>query len=92
MEIHNRACPWFGGFYERRVQSGKRCLRETLESAKLTYEELNTHLIEVEGVLNSRPLTNLFDEGGEPLTPSHLIMGRRVLYHVSTGSDPKVSG
>ena len=48
-------------------------------NAKLTYEELNTLLIEVEGVLNSRPLTYLYDEGGEPLTPSHLIMGRRVL-------------
>ena len=71
--------PWFGGFYERLVQSVKRCLRKTLGNAKLTNDELNTLLIEVEGVLNSRPLTYLYDEGGEPLTPSHLIMGRRVL-------------
>ena len=71
--------PWFGGFYERLVQSVKRCLRKTLRNAKLNYEELNTHLIEVEGVLNSRPLTYLYDEIGEPLTPSHLIMCRRIL-------------
>ena len=40
-----------------------------------------TTLIEVEGVLNSRPLTYVYD--GDPgngcLTPSHLFMGRRVL-------------
>ena len=71
--------PWFGGFFERLVQSVKRCLGKTLGNAKPTYEELNTHLIEVEGALNSRPLTYLYDEGGEPLTPSHLIMGSRVL-------------
>ena len=45
--------PWFGGFYERLVQSVKRCLRKTLGNAKLIHEELNTHLIEVERVLNS---------------------------------------
>ena len=32
--------------------------------------------IEIEGVLNSRPLANEMDE---PLTPSHLIIGRRIL-------------
>ena len=71
--------PWFGGFYERLVQSVKRCLRKTLRNSKFNYEELNTHLIEIEGVLNSRPLTYLFEEVGEPLTPSHMITGRRIL-------------
>ena len=37
------------------------------------------HLIKVEVVLNSRLLTYLDDEIGEPLTPSHLIMGRKIL-------------
>ena len=40
--------PWFGGFYQRLVQSVKKCLRKTLRNAKLNYEELNTHLIEIE--------------------------------------------
>ncbi|GFT02229.1 integrase catalytic domain-containing protein [Trichonephila clavipes] len=37
-------------------------------------------LIEIEGVLNSRPLTYIFSEFNEPepLTPSHMILGRRV--------------
>ena len=47
-------------------------------SAKLTYEELETVLIEIEGVINCRPLTYLYEEVDEPLTPSHLVLGRRL--------------
>jgi hypothetical protein len=72
--------PWWGGFFERMVQSVKRCLRKVLGSARLTYEELLTTLVEVEGTLNSRPLTYGYDEvGSEPLTPSHLMVGRRLV-------------
>ena len=47
----------------------------------LTYDELNTVLIEVEAIVNTRPLT--YVEDGEEvlnysLTPSHLINGRRI--------------
>ena len=37
--------------------------------------------MEIEGVINSRPLTYVYsDEVCEgPLTPSHLVMGRRLL-------------
>ena len=39
-----------------------------------------TVLIEVECILNSRPLTYLYpDDLDEPLIPSHLISGRRML-------------
>ena len=37
-----------------------------------------TILTEIEGVLNSRPLTYSCGELGEPLTPAHLIIGRRI--------------
>ena len=51
-----------------------------LQSAHLTYEELLTVLLEVEAVLNSRPISYVSTEDlEEPLTPSHLISGRRVL-------------
>ena len=47
--------------------------------ARLTYEELNTVLIEVELVINTRPLTYLYsDEITEPITPSHLLVGRNL--------------
>jgi len=31
------------------------------------------------GVLNSRPLTYVYDEIDEILTPSHLVLGRRLM-------------
>ena len=39
--------PWHGGFFERMVRSTKTLLRKTLQTAKLTYEELQTTLYEV---------------------------------------------
>ena len=71
--------PWWGGFFERMVRSVKRCLRKVLGNAKLTVEELSTVLVEVEGTLNARPLTEEYEEfEGEVLTPSHLIYGRAI--------------
>ena len=62
------------------VRCTKGCLKKTLGSARLTYEELVTVLTEIEGVLNSRPLTYVYEhELEEPLTPSHLMLGRRLL-------------
>ncbi|XP_044183283.1 uncharacterized protein LOC122963962 [Acropora millepora] len=72
--------PWWGGFFERMVRCVKRCLKKILKSAKLTYEELLTVVVEIECVLNSRPLTYVSSEDRvEPLTPSHLLTGRRLL-------------
>ena len=71
---------WTGGFFERLIRSLKRVLRKLLRNAHLTYEELLTVLSEVEGILNSRPLTYLDSENfEEPLTPSHLFLGKRLL-------------
>lgn len=49
--------PWWGGIFERLVQSVKRCLRKTIGRAKLSPDELLTIVIEVEMIINSRPLT-----------------------------------
>ena len=51
-------------------KSVKRCLKKVVRNARLTYEELLTVLIEVEGVLNFSPLTYVYDDDLEPLTPS----------------------
>ena len=68
-----------GGYYERMIQLVKRSLRKILGKAQLTYEELLTVLLKVEGVVNSRPLTYVYPEvTEEPLTPSHLVIGRRL--------------
>ena len=72
--------PWQGGFFERLVKSVKRCLKKILGKACITYEELLTVLTEIECVLNSRQLTYVSTEDlEEPLTPSHLLCGRRLL-------------
>ena len=51
----------------------------------MTYEELLTLIVEIEGILNCRPITYVYnDEFSEPLTPSHLIYGYRILSTKST--------
>ena len=73
--------PWHGGMWERMVRSVKRCLKKSLGRTSLTFEELETILIEIEATLNSRPLTYIYDEQegvSYPLTPSCLINGRRI--------------
>ena len=68
--------PWWGGFFERLIQSTKRCLRKIIGQASFSYDELLTTVIEVEGVLNSRPLSYVsVDDLDEPLTPSHSLAG-----------------
>ena len=72
--------PWWGGIFERLVKSVKKCLRKIIGQAKFSYGELNTALVEVEAIVNSSPLTYVsFDNLEEPLTPSHLLVGRGLL-------------
>lgn len=71
--------PWYGGFFERLVQSVKRCLRKVLTNARLTFEEMLTVIKQVECIINNRPLTYLYtEENVEPLTPNKLIYGRNI--------------
>ena len=71
--------PWWGGYFERLVGLVKRTLRKVLGNARLCFEELETILIETEGMLNNRPLTYLYEEATEDvLTPNHLIFGHRL--------------
>ncbi len=58
----------------------KRCLKKTIGKAKLSYDELVTAVTEAESILNSRPLSYVSSEDvEEPLTPAHLLSGRRIL-------------
>ena len=85
--------PWQGGMYERMVKSAKRCLKKVIGRGSLTLEELMTLTVEVEAVLNSRPLSYISaDDQEEPLTPSHLVTGNRILSlpdpSIEDGEDP----
>ena len=73
--------PWWGGFWERLVRSVKRPLKKVLGRSTQNFEELRTILVEIESVINARPITYLYDDANSisyPLTPADLIYGRRV--------------
>ena len=78
--------PWQGGFYERLVGMVKRCLRKALGRKYFTLEQLATLLAEIEAVLNSRPLTYVYEDfqSGFTLTPSHFLVANRKLGLPST--------
>jgi len=57
MEFYNCSCPLARGFYERLVGMVKWSLRKATGRKHFTLEQILTLIIEVEAVLNSRPLT-----------------------------------
>jgi hypothetical protein len=72
---------WWGGFWERLIKIIKRCLKKIVGRSTLTFEERNTVLIEIEAVINARPITYVYDDEESlsyPLTPSQLINGRQI--------------
>ena len=72
---------WQRGTWERMVRSVKCCLKKVIGRSTLHFEELLTLIVEVESVINARPITYIFDdlEGDSyPLTPSELICGYMV--------------
>ena len=72
--------PWWCGFFERMVRMTTRCLKKMIGRARLSYDKQVTAITEVEAVVNSRPLLYISsDDLDEPLTPAHLLTGRRLL-------------
>ncbi|GFX83907.1 integrase catalytic domain-containing protein [Trichonephila clavipes] len=71
--------PNFGGFWEAGVKSFKHHLHRTLVNSKITFDEFET-IIQIEGILNSRPLVPLSDNINkyEVLLPGHFIIGRPI--------------
>ncbi|XP_037930754.1 uncharacterized protein LOC119665600 [Teleopsis dalmanni] len=69
--------PHFGGLWEAAVKSAKYHLARILGQSHLTFEELATVVAEVEAVLNSRPLTTLYNDPNDEsvLTPAHFLTG-----------------
>lgn len=70
--------PHFADLVEAGVKSTKHHLVGVLGQCNLTYEELTTTLVQIEALLNSRPLTPLSSspEDLTPLTPGHFLIGR----------------
>ena len=66
-----------GGVWERQIQTVRSVLSSILKilASRLDEESLRTLFVEVEAIVNSRPLTveSLTDENSDPLTPNHLL-------------------
>ncbi|KAG1926140.1 guanine nucleotide-binding protein G(I)/G(S)/G(O) subunit gamma-2 [Pimephales promelas] len=85
------AAPHFGGVWEREIRSVKAALYTTLGSESVTEEVLRTVLIEIEAILNSKPLGYVSADiaDADPITPNCFLMGRpdgslpQVIYPVS---------
>ncbi|XP_036320401.1 uncharacterized protein LOC118734827 [Rhagoletis pomonella] len=75
--LHLARAPHFGGLWEAAVKSAKEHLYRTLMNTRLTYEELTTVLIEIEAILNSRPIAPISSDPSnfEALSPGHLLIG-----------------
>jgi len=73
--------PHMGGLWEAAVKAMKLLMRKTLQSQLLKVDELTSVLVEIEAVLNSRPLAPLetTDPDNIVLTLGHFLIGRPLL-------------
>ncbi|GFX57592.1 integrase catalytic domain-containing protein [Trichonephila clavipes] len=70
--------PNFGGLWEEAIKSCKYHLKRIVNGINLTHEELLTITVQIEGILNSRPLCPLSnnDDDFQVLTPAHFLINR----------------
>lgn len=74
--------PNMGGIWEAGVKSVKQHLRHVLQGQNWNFEELSTFLIQVEAILNSRPLCAISsnpNDGVDYLSPGHFLIGAPLL-------------
>ena len=83
--------PWKGGFIERIVSFFKKIANKVIGGHHLSFEEFRTHVDAAEAIVNSRPITGLYEglEEGVPLTPSMLIHGYNLTDLPPHGTPPE---
>ncbi|CAI5683933.1 unnamed protein product [Oreochromis niloticus] len=72
------SAPHFGGAWEREVRSVKTALKVVLKEQTVPETVLRTVLVEVEGIVNAKPLGYVSSDiaDPDPITPNILLMGR----------------
>ncbi|XP_074115104.1 uncharacterized protein LOC141537824 [Cotesia typhae] len=67
----------FGGIWEAAVKSFKHHLIRTVGDTLLTFEQLETYIIEIEAILNARSISPMSSDPHDllPLTPAHFLIG-----------------
>ncbi|XP_055623371.1 uncharacterized protein LOC129766802 [Toxorhynchites rutilus septentrionalis] len=70
--------PNFGGLWESAVKAFKTLFKRTIGTRTLIYDEMQTVLVQIEAILNSRPLTPISNDPTdyEALTPGHFLIQR----------------
>ncbi|GFV94032.1 integrase catalytic domain-containing protein [Trichonephila clavipes] len=77
--------PHMGGLWDAGIKSVKYHLKRALGRSRLTYEEFETVIIQVEGILNSRPLTPIsndfdnFERGKWMIEKDNVMCGTMVI-------------
>ena len=63
------------------MKSAKLMLNKVMKTSLLTFEELYSLLVQIESILNSRPLTPLSSDPTDlhPLCPAHFLIGRSLI-------------
>ncbi|GFU83015.1 integrase catalytic domain-containing protein [Trichonephila clavipes] len=71
------SAPHFGGIWEAGVKSLKYHLKRIIVNSILSHEEFLTLVVQIEAVLNSRPICPLSNDPNdvETLTPAHFLVG-----------------
>ncbi|KMQ88981.1 hypothetical protein RF55_11450 [Lasius niger] len=71
------SAPHFGGKWEAAMKSTKYHLQRVLKDTVLTYKKITTITVQIEAVLNSRPLCPLSDDASDhsALTSGHFLIG-----------------
>ena len=69
--------PHFGGLWEAGVKSYKHHFKRVASNVLFTFEEFYTLSVEIESILNSRPLTPISADVNDfsALTPGHFLIG-----------------
>ena len=68
--------PWQGGFFERMLWIMKSTLYIVLGRSKLSFREVKTLLMQVNGLMNNSPLTyQTYELEDDPLTSNHMMFG-----------------
>lgn len=90
-EFMTAGAPHQGGIYEAAVKSTKYHLRRVIGSKSCTYEQFMTLLIEIEAILNSRPIYALSDDPNDvqALTPGHFLVGEALRVPMQLDPPPR---